>query len=77
VRLSRLRNQLNYALEKSNRAAILAQPALDLGIQTQDHRIRRSKFLGAIQNQFGFRDLSCRKELSGLIKEFARMRPPL
>jgi len=71
VRLGGLRNQPNHALEKSYGTGILAQSAFDLGIQTQDHRIRWSEFLSAIQDQFGFGELSCLKQLSALIEEFA------
>jgi hypothetical protein len=71
VRLGGLRNQRNRALEKSYGAGIVAEPAFDLGIQTQDHRIRWSEFLSAIQDQFGFGELSCLKQLSALIEEFA------
>src|SRR5713226_7053056 len=77
VRLGGLRDQPTHALEKTDSTGILAQPAFNLGIQIQDHRIRWSEFLGAIQDQFGFGDLSCLKQLSALIEEFARRRSPV
>src|SRR5258705_11432689 len=77
VRLAGLGNQPNHALEQVDGAGILTQPTFNLGIQIQDHRIRWSEFLSAIQDQFGFGELSCLKQLSTLIEEFARTRSPL
>src|SRR5579864_7252828 len=71
VRLGGLRNEQNRALEKSYGTGIFAQPTFDLGIQSQNHRVRWIEFLSAIQDQFGFGELSCLKQLSALIEEFA------
>ena len=70
-------DECNWNKSTSDGAGSLAQPAFDLSIQSQDHRIGKSEFLGAIQDQFGFGELSCNEQPSALLEEFARSRSRL